>query len=230
MSRAAGGNSSGETSVTAEEAIAHLRSLGSERNREGMARFGINVERALGVSVTELRKFARPYRRNHRLALDLWKSGIHEARILASIVDDPAEVTERQLDSWVRAFDSWDLCDQCCLNLFVKTDFAPAKAVEWSRREEEFVKRAGFALMAALAVHRKDAPDEMFIPLLERIREESHDNRNFVRKAVNWALRQIGKRNGALKIAAVETARQIASADSKAARWIAADALRELIR
>lgn len=230
MGRAATAKASGTPAITAEEVIAHLRSLGSERNCEGMARFGINVERALGVSVTELRKLARPYRRNHRLALDLWNSGIHEARILASIVDDPAEATAHQLDSWVRAFDSWDLCDQCCLNLFVKTDFAPAKALEWSYREEEFVKRAGFALMAVLAVHRKDAPDEMFIPLLERIREESHDNRNFVRKAVNWALRQIGKRSDGLRMAAVETARQIASGDSKAARWIASDALRELVR
>ncbi len=217
-------------SATADAAviIAHLQLLGTERNRQGMARFGINVENAYGVSVTELRRIARPYRRNHPLALKLWKSGVHEARILASIVDDPRQVTAAQLDSWARVFNSWDLCDQCCSNLFVRTEHALPKALQWSRRDAEFVKRAGFVMMAALAVHDRKAPDSLFIPLLERIREESGDNRNFVRKAVNWALRQIGKRNTTLRAAAIETAQTIARLDSKAARWIAADALREL--
>lgn len=222
------GSSAAQGPATADEVLAHLRSIGREVNRQGMARFGINTANALGISVVELRKIARRYRRNHRLALDLWKSGVHEARILASIIDDPRQVTERQADAWVRAFDSWDVCDQCCSNLFSRTGFGSAKAMEWSCRDEEFVKRAGFVLMAALAVHDRKAPDEQFLPFLQRIREESSDNRNFVRKAVNWALRQIGKRNPFLHAAATATAREIAAIDSKAARWIAADALREL--
>lgn len=213
---------------TAEEVLAHLASLGNEQHRQGMARFGINTEKAFGISVTQLRKIARPLRRNHRLALDLWKSGFHEARILASIIDDPSQATSRQLDSWVRAFNSWDICDQCCTNLFVRTEFSHDKAMEWSMRTEEFIKRAGFSMMAVIAVHDKGAPDAAFAPFLERIKEESTDNRNFVRKAVNWALRQIGKRNMALRGEAIETAREIAMIDSKAARWIASDALREL--
>lgn len=212
---------------SAEEVIAQLASLGNERHREGMERFGINAGTALGVSIPNVRKIARPLRGNHRLALDLWKTGIHEARILASIIDDPQQVTPRQLDSWARAFNSWDVCDQCCINLFVRTEFAHDKAMEWSFHTEEFIKRAGFAMMAAIAVHDKGAPNEAFAPFLERIKEESTDNRNFVRKAVNWALRQIGKRNRTLNAAATETAREIAMIDSKAARWIASDALRE---
>ena len=205
-----------------------LRSMGNERNREGMARFGINVETALGISVTELRKVARELGRNHELAAGLWKSGVHEARILAALVEEPSKVTPAQMDRWVRGFDSWDLCDQVCSNLFDRTPFAYDKAVEWAGRNEEFIKRAGFALMAVLAVHDKEADERTlaaFLPIIER---EADDDRNFVKKAVNWALRQIGKRSRVLNAGAIAAAERIASRDSRAARWIARDALREL--
>ena len=193
-----------------------------------MARFGINPGNTLGVSVPNLRKMAKKIGGDHTLAQRLWASGIHEVRILASMVDSPGMVTEEQMESWVKDFDSWDVCDQCCLNLFKKTSFAYQKAGEWSSNEEEFVKRAGFALMACLAVGDKKADDsklESFLPIIKR---EAADNRNFVKKAVNWALRQIGKRNLSLNEKAVETAREIQQMDAKSARWVAADAIREL--
>jgi 3-methyladenine DNA glycosylase AlkD len=193
-----------------------------------MARYGISTQNTLGVSVPVVRKLAREIGRNHGLAQQLWSSGVHEARILASMVDDPRLVTERQMEQWAADFDSWDVCDQCCGNLFDKTEFAYRKAVEWAARDEEFVKRAGFALMAALAFHDKRAPDEAFLKFLPVIKRESVDGRNYVRKAVNWALRHIGKRNAALNIMAIQTAREIQAAGSKPGRWIAADALREL--
>ena len=202
--------------------------MGSERNREGMARFGISTETALGISVTDLRRLGREIGRDHTLALALWDTGIHEARILASIVDDPKAVTEEQMELWVADFNSWDLCDQCCGNLFEKTPFAFRKVEEWTAREAVFEKRAGFSLIAYIAVHRKKAPDADFLPFLEIIKRKSTDERNFVKKAVNWALRQIGKRNAWLNRAAIETAQEIAAIPSQPARWIAADALREL--
>jgi 3-methyladenine DNA glycosylase AlkD len=195
-----------------------------------MARFGINVNNALGISVTQLRKLARQIVRDHLLAKKLWATGIHEARILATIVDVPTEVTEVQMEAWAAEFNSWDLVDQCCGNLFDKTPHAWDKAMEWSGREEQFVKRAGFALMAYLAVHDKKAADgrfERFLPIIQR---EASDDRNFVKKAVNWALRQIGKRNARLNELAIQRAERIKKLDSKAARWIAADALRELTK
>ncbi len=194
----------------------------------GMARFGIRTDRALGISVTELRAFARTLGRDHRVAAELWRSGIHEARILASIVDEPALVTEAQMERWVAAFDSWDLCDQVCGNLFDRTPFAFAKALEWSGREAEFTKRAGFALMAWAAVHRKDVPDREFEAFLRPIRDQATDDRTYVKKAVNWALRQIGKRSPGLHRRAVATAKAIQRMDAPSARWIARDALREL--
>jgi 3-methyladenine DNA glycosylase AlkD len=178
--------------------------------------------------VTELRRLARGLGRDHDLAADLWASGIHEARILASIVDDPSAVTERQMESWVREFGSWDLCDQVCMNLFDRTPFAFDKALEWSAREPEFEKRAGFALMASAAVHRRDRPDRDFHAFLPRIRAEATDERNHVRKALSWALRQIGKRSAGLHARAIRTAQQIEAIDSPSARWIARDVLREL--
>jgi 3-methyladenine DNA glycosylase AlkD len=193
-----------------------------------MARFGIETQRAYGVSLPTLRRMARDIGTHHALALDLWTSGIHEARILASMIDDPRQVSERQMEQWVAGFDSWDVCDQCCSNLFDKTPFASRKAVEWSRREAEFIKRAGFVLMAALAVHDKRARDEAFLRFLPLIQREARDPRNFVRKAVNWALRQIGKRNLQLNRASIRMARAIQKIPSGSARWIAADALREL--
>jgi 3-methyladenine DNA glycosylase AlkD len=214
--------------MEAERVISKLRSMANPRNVEGMARFGINTENTLGISVTALRKFAKTIGKNHDLALELWDSGIHEARILAAIVDDPAKVTEEQMEHWVVGFDSWDVCDQACTCLFDRTPFAFGKAIEWSHREEEFVKRAGFAIMAGLAVHDKTASDEMFVGLLEHVKRESMDDRKYVKKAVNWALRQIGKRNMGLNAAAIMAATEISGIDSRSARWIASDALREL--
>jgi 3-methyladenine DNA glycosylase AlkD len=193
-----------------------------------MARFGISSTNTLGISIPTLRKMAREIGTNHVLAQQLWDSGIHEARILGAMVDDPQEVTVRQMENWVKDFDSWDVCDQCCSNLFDKTSFAHRKAAEWASRKEEFVKRAGFALMAALAVHDKKASDRQFERYLPLIKRESEDDRNFVKKAVNWALRQIGKRNRQLNRMAIETAKQIQKRDSRTAGWIATDAIREL--
>ncbi|UCE20494.1 MAG: DNA alkylation repair protein [Gemmatimonadota bacterium] len=208
--------------------IKKLKSLSSPENVAGMARFGINPKKILGISMPTLRKMAKDIGKNHKLAEQLWASGIHEARILACLIDDPILVTEEQMDLWVEDFDSWDVCDQCCMNLFDKTDRAYQKSEEWSERDEEFVKRAGFAMMAALAVHDKKAEDIYFKPFFPIIKREAIDDRNFVKKAVNWALRQIGKRNKRLNRAAVRTAKEIQQIDSKSARWIASNALREL--
>ncbi len=211
-----------------EDVLARLRALADPKHAAGMAAFGIRADRALGISVPALRRLARQIGRDHALAEQLWSSGIHEARVLASMVADPRQVTDEQMERWAADFDSWDVCDACSCDLFDKTPFAYRKAAQWSAREEEFVKRAAFALMAGLAVHDKKAPDEPFLDFLPLIVRESTDDRNFVRKAVNWALRQIGKRNPALNLAAIAAAEEIRGADSKAARWIAADALREL--
>jgi 3-methyladenine DNA glycosylase AlkD len=210
------------------EIINRLKALASPEAVKGMARFGINPENTYGISIPVLRKMAREIGRDHALAQELWSSGVHEARILASFIDDPRLVSEEQMDAWAADFDSWDVCDQCCANLFDKTEFAYRKAVEWAARDEEFVKRAGFALMACLAWHDKRAPDEAFLAFLPVIKRESADGRNFVKKAVNWALRHIGKRNAALNIMAIDAAKEIQAIGSKAGRWIAADALREL--
>ena len=193
-----------------------------------MARFGIDTTRAVGVTVTELRRFARDLGHDHELAAALWASGVHEARLLASLVDEPAMVSEAQMEAWVADLDSWDVCDGVCGNLFDRTPFALDKAVEWSSREPEFQKRAAFALMASAAVHRKDLPDAAFASLLPVIRAQAIDERNYVKKAVSWALRQIGKRSSGLNSQAVRTAERIERIDSRAARWVARDALREL--
>ena len=195
---------------------------------DGMARFGISTKKALGVSIPDLRKIAREIGKDHDLAKELWSSDIRETRILASLIDNPKEVTKEQMDAWVKDFDCWDVCDQTCMNLFRHTQYAYQKAVEWSARDEEFVKRAGFVMMATLAVSDKKADDlkfERFFPIMKR---EATDNRNFVKKAINWALRQIGKRNLALNKKAIEVAKDIGKIDSKAAKWIASDVIREL--
>jgi 3-methyladenine DNA glycosylase AlkD len=211
-----------------EDVIQRLRSFANPDNVAGMARFGINPEGTLGISVAVLRGLAKEMGRDHDLAERLWESGVHEARILASLVDEPARVTAEQMDRWAGDFDSWDVCDGCCSNLFDKTPFAYEKALAWSRREEEFVKRAAFAMMAMLAVHDKKAENERFVGFLPVIKREATDERNYVRKAVNWALRQIGKRNQYLNDLAIETAREVQALDSRAARWVGSDALREL--
>jgi 3-methyladenine DNA glycosylase AlkD len=205
-----------------------LKSLANPANVAGMARYGISSKGTLGVSVPVLRKLAKELGVNHQLAGELWESEIHEARILAGLIDDPTLVTEKQMERWSRDIDSWDVCDLVCGNLFDRTPFAVQKAIEWARRGEPFVKRAGFVLMAALSAHDKEAKDKPFLKFLPIIRREATDDRNFVKKAVNWALRQIGKRNKALNRAAIRTAREIREIDSKSARWIASDALREL--
>lgn len=211
-----------------DEVLKKLKSLSDPKAVEGMARFGINPKSTYGVSIPDLRAIAKELGTDHVLAQELWTSGVHEARILAGMIDDPELVTELQMESWVKDFDSWDICDQVCSNLFDRTRFAHRKAAEWSGRREEFVKRAGFVLMAALSVHDKKAKDEEFVQFLPIIKRQSIDERNFVRKAINWALRQIAKRNANLNKAAIETAKEIQMMDSKSSKWIASDALREL--
>ena len=214
--------------MNCNQIIKKLKSLKNPENVAGMARFGINPNNTYGVSIPTLRKMAKESGKDHSLAQELWASRIHEARILAGFVDDPKLVTAEQMENWVKDFDSWDICDQVCSNLFDRTPFAHKKAIEWSNREEEFVKRAGFVLMAALSVHDKKAQDDEFLIFLPIIKREATDERNYVKKAANWALRQIGKRNSTLNKKAMETAKEIQKLGSKSARWIASDAIREL--
>lgn len=212
----------------AEEIGTRLRAMADPRDAAGMARFGIRASNVLGVPVARLRPLAKEIGKDHRLALAMWELDIHEARMLAALVDDPKQVTEEQMEAWVRDFDTWDICDACCGQLFDRTPWAFLKAREWPSREEEFVRRAGFALMASLAVHDKKAPDRQFLELLPLVAAGASDDRNFVKKAVNWALRQIGKRNAELNKAAIACAEEIKGQGSRSARWIAGDALREL--
>jgi len=208
--------------------VSELRSLGRPVDLDVMARYGIFGREILGVRTPELKRLARSVGKDHSLARGLWSTGIFEARLLAAMVDDPDKVTEAQMERWAKGFDSWAVCDTACLYLFDRTRFAYDKVTEWSSREEEYVKRASFALMAVLAVHDKDAPDSVFLDLLPVIMRESTDDRRYVKKAVNWALRQIGKRNLRLNKAAIGVAVKISRQDSRASRWIASDALREL--
>lgn len=180
------------------------------------------------ASTPLLRALAKHIGTNQPLAEEIWRSGVHDARVLAALIGDPQQITEAVMERWVLDLDSWDMCDACACCLFDKTPMAWSKALAWSRREEEFVKRAGFATMAALAVHDKQAADAKFKPFLRAIVREAQDDRHFVKKSVNWALRQIGKRNLTLNREAIAVARQLRSFESRSARWIAADALREL--
>lgn len=218
--------------MNCEEIIKKLKAQRNAKNIEGMARFGISSKNTLGVSMPSLRLMAKEIGKDHKLALELWQTEIHEARILAGLIDLPELVTKKQMDIWVGGFDSWDVCDQVCMNLFDKTLFAFEKAKEYSQKEKEFVKRTGFALMASLAVHDKKAKDSQFAELFPFIVKASTDERNFVRKAANWALRQIGKRNLNLNKQAIKIAKEIQKSASgrisKTAKWIANDALREL--
>jgi 3-methyladenine DNA glycosylase AlkD len=212
----------------AKNIILELKRNSDPRARAGMARYGIRIESALGVSIPVLRKIAKTLGDNHKLALTLWKLNIHEARILAGMIDDPCCVTERQMDLWVKNFNSWDLCDQTCNNLFCYTKFAYKKALIWSKSTKEYIRRAGFVLMAVLAVHDKNLENDDFMVFLSLIKKHASDERNFVKKAVNWALRQIGKRNSSLNNVAIQTANEILMLNSKSAKWIASDAIREL--
>jgi 3-methyladenine DNA glycosylase AlkD len=210
------------------EIIAKLKSQRNERNIAGMARFGISVKGTLGISIPVLRKMAKKIGKNQELSLKLWDSGIHEARLLAGFIGQPELATEKQMLQWAKETDSWDICDQVCSNLFDRTPFAWKKTSEWCNRKEEFVKRYAYVLMATLSVHDKKASDGAFLRCLPLIKLAATDERNFVKKAVNWALRQIGKRNMKLNRAAIACAKSIAKIDSKSARWIASNALSEL--
>jgi 3-methyladenine DNA glycosylase AlkD len=215
--------------MTSQEILKKLRAQANPKNVAGMARFGITPKaRVLGIPMPALRKLAKEIGKNHPLAQQLWQSGIHEAKILASMIDEPAKVSSAQMDNWVAGFDSWDVCDQICLNLFFNHPLALKKCVVWAEKKPEFVRRAGFALMACVAFKNKEAKSSDFIKFFPLIKKQATDERNYVRKAVNWALRQIGKRNLALNEKAIKLAYEIAKTDSRSARWIAGDALREL--
>jgi 3-methyladenine DNA glycosylase AlkD len=214
--------------ASVKDVLDKLQSKAQPEQLEGMAKYGMTVEQRLGVSVPDMRKLAKEIGRDHKLALDLWRTGIAEARILAAMVGDSDKLTEEQMEDWVKGINSWDVCDQVCMNLFEKNQLAWRKIVDWSEREEEFVKRTAFSMIACLAWHDKKASDEKFIELLPVIIRGATDERNFVKKAVNWALRNIGKRNLNLNEAAINAAKEIKRLDSKSARWVASDTLREL--
>ena len=210
------------------EAVAELQRYGTQRNVEGMARFGIRAKIVYGVSKPKMDEIARKIGKNHALGLKLWQTGIHDARILGLLISESQQVTAAQMEKWVRDFDNWDVCDGTCCHLFVDASPAWKKAFAWSCRKKEFEKRAGFALAAYLAVHDKAAGDQLFRTFLKAIEREAWDDRNFVRKAINWALRNIGKRNRQLNREAIAAAERIRLEGTRAGRWIAADALREL--
>jgi 3-methyladenine DNA glycosylase AlkD len=216
------------TDWSAQQILGELRGLGTQRNIDGMARFGIRAENVYGVSKPLLDNLAKRIGKNHSLAVELWSTGNHDARILAGLVADPLQITSAMMDLWVLDFNNWDVCDGTCCHLFVFAKPAWSRALLWTKRKDEFQKRAGFALVAYLAYRDKVRSDAQFEKFLKIIERESGDERNFVRKAVNWALRNIGKRSLYLNRAAIATACRIQKSDLRAARWIAADALREL--
>ena len=213
-----------------EEILEEFEKNKNPENIAGMQRFGIDPEKVYGLKIPFLRKMARKIKKNHELALQLWELGFRETMILASIIDDPSLTTENQIEKWIMSpyYTYWEVVDQTCMNLLYLTDFAYTKVIDWSKREEEFVKRTAFSLIAVLAWKDKQAEDnklETFLPIIKR---ESIDERNNVKKAVNWALRQIGKRNSNLNSKALRTAKQILDINSKSAKWIAKDAIKEL--
>jgi 3-methyladenine DNA glycosylase AlkD len=213
---------------TISQIIEILKANANPHALEGMARYGINTHQTLGIAMPALRRIARQVGKDHDLAQQVWESGMHEARILAALIDKPEQVTEAQMEHWVKDFDSWDVCDQVCSNLFDRTPYAYSKALQWSQREDVFVKRAGFTLMAALAVHDKLVPQEKFRQFFPTILQAATDERNYVKKAVSWALRGIGKRSHDLNEEAIHVAEEIAKLDSRTAHWIASEARREL--
>jgi 3-methyladenine DNA glycosylase AlkD len=211
-----------------DEIMSKLQSLANPENVKGMARYGINQHNNLGISIYLLRPLAKEIGINHALALKLWDSTIHDARLLACFIADPQQITSEQMDAWAEDFDSWDICDQACTSLFDLSPLAYQKVFQWADKEKEFVKRAAFSLIAGLAVHDKTATEQDFERFLSLCIRHSNDERNYVKKAVNWALRNIGKRNLSLNKKALKTAEEIKNRDSKSARWIASDAIREL--
>jgi len=214
--------------TSVQQIVERLNALARPDQVEGMARYGMTAQGRLGVSIPNLRRLAKEVGQDHSLALALWKTGIPEARIVAAMIADPQELTGEQMEEWVQDLDSWDVCDQVCMNLLEKTPLAWPKILAWAEREEEFVKRAAFALIACLAWHDRQAEDEQFIALLPLLKRGSTDERNYVKKAVNWALRNIGKRNPRLNRAAIAAAQEIQQLNSRAARWIASNAIKEL--
>ena len=213
--------------MTPKEVLIALKSLSTSDHLAKLSHFGINDSTALGIKIPFLRQLAKEIGKNHDLALQLWDTGIHEARLLASMIEDPKMISEFQFDAWVNDFNSWDICDQCC-SVLGKTEFSLRKIEEYSTRPEEFVKRTAFVLMCDMAIHHMKVENEVFCHFLDIIEREAWEDRNFVRKAVNWAVRQIGKRNEVLRLKAIETCERIMNQDTKSARWIAKDALREL--
>ncbi|MCY7409516.1 MAG: DNA alkylation repair protein [Chitinophagales bacterium] len=213
---------------TPEKILATLKKNASSKIKSTQAYFGISNVNSYGLTTPQMRTFAKQIGTNHELALQLWKTEVHEARHIASMIADPKLVTEKMMEQWLKDFNSWDIVDGCCSSLFRKTPFAYSKAMEWTSRKKEFEKRAGFAMMAQLAVHDKKAEDKMIEQFFSPIISESGDERNFVKKAINWALRQIGKRNERLCVKAIDAAKKIHAKDDAISKWIAADALREL--
>ncbi len=218
----------GKEMITVEDVLKKLTSQARPDQLEGMARYGMAIEKRLGVSIPTLRKLAKDIGRDHNLAKALWKTEIAEARIVAAMIDDPTQITEAQMEEWVKGINSWDVCDQVYMNLFEKTPLAWSKITDWADRKEELVKRTAFSLIACLALHDKKASDDKFVALFPIIKQAATDERNFVKKAVNWALRNIGKRNLNLNRASIDISKEIQMLDSKAARWIASDTLKEL--
>ena len=216
--------------MSKEEIIKELKKNANPKNVIGMKRFGIQGKNMLGISVTFLRKFAKKIPKDHKLAIGLWNTGIHEAKMLATMIDELEKVTEAQMDKWVKDFDSWDICDGACMNLLCKTPFVDKKIYEYAKSEKEFIRRTAFTLIACLSFKKKEWKDKDFIKYFDLIEEYSFDERNFVKKAVNWALRQIGKRNAKLNVKAIKVAERIKKQGTKSARWIASNALSELTK
>jgi 3-methyladenine DNA glycosylase AlkD len=209
-------------------ALEWLQRKSTRRDRDNLARFGITANKAFGVSTSNVQALAKRLGRNHDVAAALWDTGWYEARLLTSFVDEPALVTPEQMDRWCRDFDNWGVCDTLCFHLFDRTAHAWAKVHQWSREEDEFVKRAAFALLASLAGHDKKAGDRAFAECLPLIERAAADERNFVKKGVNWALRRVGRRSAVLNAAAIKVAGRLAKSTGAAARWVGKDALREL--
>jgi 3-methyladenine DNA glycosylase AlkD len=216
--------------MTTREVLAWLKKKGTRRTVLGMARYGIEAKRAFGVPMGTLLSLRKKLGKDHDLATALWASGWYEARLLAALVDDPARVTRRQMNAWAARFENWADCDTVCFSLFDRTPFAWERARQWVKSPREFVKRGGFVLMACLALHDKAAPDKRFLAMLPLIERGAGDERNFVKKAVSWALRGIGRRNRSLNAAAVAVAKRLAQSKQSAARWVGHDALRQLVR
>lgn len=223
-------SSPGPRRTTVTAVLAWMRAKGTARNRAGMARYGIVAAKVFGLSVANLRAYAKRIGIDHTLAAALWKTGWYEARLLAAFVDDPALVTVAQMDAWCRGFENWADCDTTCFHLFDQVPHAWGRITAWSRRRSEFEKRAAFALLASVAAHRRDEPDAKFLKALALVERESGDARNFVKKAVSWALRTIGNRSAECHAAAIALSRRLAESDVPSARWIGKDALRDLQR